>query len=724
MATNQKYSIILLLSILCIFPVKGFSSLHWETVFYPDTTFQYALSKNGAPDSNWRNVDFDASAWSVGKGGIGYSDNDDNTIIDHTNALFLRRTFSIHDKTEIETALLNIDYDDAFVAYLNGQEIARSAGLSAGFPAFDEISTVDHEAQIYQGGTYETFVIDKNKLTELLLEGINVLAVEVHNSSVNSSDMSSTLLFSVEVDSEEMRYLPLLSGLEIPMIFTSSNLPIFVIDTKGQTIVDEPKINAHLGVIDNGPGKRNYLSDPFNHYDGTIGIELRGNSTQGFPKKPYTFETRLENGDNNDVALLGFPEENDWILRASYYDHTFIRNPLAHQMSRLQGNWSSGNKHCEVVLNGEYQGIYILVEKIKRTKERLNIAKLNPDEISGEDLTGGYIYEIAGQIAGQYGEFGEARRLRYPDIDDVAPEQLAYIRKYDDDFRYAMQQFNTTDPGQLYAQWIDVLSFVDYMLIEESSRNPDGYGWSCYFHKDKNSVLKAGPVWDFDQSMHNSTYRDGDRWWGWSIDYKQWPDPPFYMEMIHEPYFSYQMKKRWESLRQDKWSTENLFHFVDSIASNLSEATERNFKRWPTLGTLIWRELAGYQLLDTYPKQVESLKTYLEKRWAWMDDELAKVSVYTVVEELQNDTKLEMYPNPATSFLNVDLTLGSSQPVILTLFNNLGQPVFQTDAGLLNTGKNHVHIDLPYNLATGVYLVQVRIDEKQVITQRFIKTDR
>lgn len=153
-------------------------------------------------------------------------------------------------------------------------------------------------------------------------------------------------------------------------------MPIFIIDTKGQDIVDDPKTNVHLGVIYNGEGQRNYLSDSMNHYNGKIGIELRGNSTQNFPKKPYTFETRLESGENNNVSLLGFPEENDWILRASYYDHTFIRNPLAHHMSRLMGNWSSGNKHCELILNGEYQGVYILLEKIKRTKNRLNISKL------------------------------------------------------------------------------------------------------------------------------------------------------------------------------------------------------------------------------------------------------------------------------------------------------------------------------------------------------------
>lgn len=707
-----------LLILIIILPGKAISNIHWETIFYADTVFQYTTSNQGAPDANWRNTNFDDSGWSSGRGGIGYDDNDDNTIISTTNALFMRRAFTIQNKAEIIRALLSIDYDDAFVAYLNGQEIARSAGLSAGFPAYDEIASVSHEAQMYQGRNPDDFLIEEQKLAQVLVEGNNVLAIEVHNSSANSSDMSSTTFFSVEVESEVNRYLPTPEWFNPPAeVFRSSNLPIFVMNTNGQQIVNDPKVDVHLGVIDNGPGVRNHLSDPFNHYDGLIGIELRGNSTQGFPKKPYTFETRLETGENNDVALLGFPEENDWILRASYYDHTFIRNPLAHHMSRLMGNWSSGNKHCELILNGEYMGVYILLEKIKRTKNRLNIAKLKAEDIAGEDLTGGYIYEIAGQ----HDDFGNARRLRYPDIEDVQPEQLAYIRKYDDDFRWVVDRLSTDDPASVYNEWIDVLSFVDYMLIQEASRNPDGYGWSCYFHKDKNGKLKAGPVWDFDQSMHNSTYRDGQREWGWSIDYQQWPDPPFYMKMIHEPYFAYQMKKRWESLREDKFNTENLFHYVDSIAENLSEGADRNFQRWPNLGQLIWRELPGFELLDTYPKQIYSLKTWLEKRWEWMDQELAKVSVFTVVEEVQNNIKLNLYPNPAQEYISVDLTLENAEIVSLNIFNSLGQMVQKTDAEQLFAGTNHKKIQLSSQLNPGVYLLQVQIGNSAVLTQRFIK---
>lgn len=284
-----------------------------------------------------------------------------------------------------------------------------------------------------------------------------------------------------------------------------------------------------------------------------------------------------------------------------------------------------------------------------------------------------------------------------------------------------MERLSSDNPASVYNEWIEVQTFVDYMLIQEAARNPDGYGWSCYFHKDKNGKLKAGPVWDFDQSMHNSTYRDGDRWWGWSIDYRLWPDPPFYMNMMHEPYFEYQMKKRWESLRQNEFSNKNLFHYIDSIAENLAEGADRNFKLWTDLGQQTWRELPGFEMLDTYEKQVYSLKSYLNKRWEWMDEEMAKVPVSIVVEMYQSENKLLVYPNPATDYLNVDLTLGSSQSVNLNFYNNLGALVHQVDAGIQFSGKNHKRIQLPYSMPAGVYVLQVRIGEKAVMTQRFIK---
>ncbi len=133
-------------------------------------------------------------------------------------------------------------------------------------------------------------------------------------------------------------------------------------------------------------------ADPGNIYTGKVGIEIRGRYSANLPQKPYGFETRDEAGNNLNVPILGMPEENDWILTANYNDKAFLRNFLAFELFRKMGHYAPRTVYCEVVLNDAYQGIYLLGEKIKRDKNRVDIAKLNPDENSGDDLTGGYIF--------------------------------------------------------------------------------------------------------------------------------------------------------------------------------------------------------------------------------------------------------------------------------------------------------------------------------------------
>lgn len=139
--------------------------------------------------------------------------------------------------------------------------------------------------------------------------------------------------------------------------FTSSNLPIIIINTNSLSIpYDNPRIVADMGVIYNEQGERNNISDPFNNYSGKISIEIRGSSSSRWSKKSYGIETQNEDGSNNSVSLLGLPEENDWILYASYYDRSFLRNVLTCKLANEMGWYASRTKYCELVLNGEYQG--------------------------------------------------------------------------------------------------------------------------------------------------------------------------------------------------------------------------------------------------------------------------------------------------------------------------------------------------------------------------------
>ena len=196
------------------------------------------------------------------------------------------------------------------------------------------------------------------------------------------------------------------------LVEIGANLPVVGITTEDEAVIPaEPKSTARMGIINNPDGRRNYLTDPYNEYDGQIGVEVRGYSSQlYFPKKSYAVETRVEDGNNLSVSVLGLPKDNDWILNASYYDRSFIRTPIAHQMSRMMGHYSSRTVHCELVVNGEYLGIYIFMEKIKRDRNRVNVMPLGSTDVSGAAVTGGYIYEYSARRDGSAG----MPNLRYP----------------------------------------------------------------------------------------------------------------------------------------------------------------------------------------------------------------------------------------------------------------------------------------------------------------------
>lgn len=192
-------------------------------------------------------------------------------------------------------------------------------------------------------------------------------------------------------------FLLLASGLHKSAAATStaftSNLPIVVIESK-QSINAQKKTNGTMKVINRGKGKRNSSSDTTFEYDGFIGIKWRGNSSLSFDQKQYTIETKSKTGESVDVSLLGLPADNDWVLHAPYNDISLMRNALAYDLWAEMGHWAPRTKMVELVLNGDYQGVYVLTETIKRGKNRLNIAKMETSDVSGLALTGGYIVRI------------------------------------------------------------------------------------------------------------------------------------------------------------------------------------------------------------------------------------------------------------------------------------------------------------------------------------------
>ncbi|MBN2423473.1 MAG: CotH kinase family protein [Calditrichaceae bacterium] len=422
----------------------------------------------------------------------------------------------------------------------------------------------------------------------------------------------------------------------------SSNLPIVIINTNGQNIPGDHKITADMGIIYNGAGQINHMTDSLNNYNGKIGIEIRGSSSQMFPKKQYAVETRDEYGENLNVSLLDLPEENDWILYAPYSDKSLMRNVLLYHLSNQIGLYASRSKFCELVLNGDYKGVYVLFEKLKRDKNRVDISKLDSTEISGDDLTGGYIIKIdktdGEEVSGWYSEYkpveGSSARIfyqyHYPKPDEIVQEQKDYIREFIDHFEDAMYEWDYTDPVSGYQNLIDAASFVDFLLLNEIGKNVDGYRLSAFFNKDKdskNSLLFAGPVWDFNLAFGNANYYDGWLSNGWqyeinrlaSFQYDTYKIPFYWERLTNDSAFVTHIVNRWKELRSACFNPDTIYSFIDETIIYLSEAQERNFLQWPILDEYVW---PNYYVGGSYANEISYLKNWIEDRINWMDDML------------------------------------------------------------------------------------------------------
>ena len=521
--------------------------------------------------------------------------------------------------------------------------------------------------------------------------------------------------------------------------FTSSNLPIIVIDTHGQTIpTSNPRIIADMGVIDNGQGIRNQINDPFNNYEGKISIEIRGSSSAGWLKKSYGLETQNDDGSNRNVVLLGMPAENDWILYAPYYDRSLIRNVLTFHLVNQMGWYATRTRPCELVLNGDYQGVYVLMEKIKRDRNRVNIARLDPDKISGDDLTGGYIIKIdkepwkPGFDSRYPPQPSSGRKIRYqfhyPKGDEIVDEQKNYIRGFIDAYETTMYNYNHSNPAQSYGLYLNVESFVDNFIINELSRNVDGYRLSTFFHKDKDSKggkLVAGPAWDFNFSFGNVGYYQAERIEGWQLEYflndsyfhsvDGFQVPFWWRKLLNDTHFRESIYHRWRQLRQSLLHPDSLYAYLDQLHALLDEAQERNFEIWigpgdPKASGDGWFP-PDYPIrhLKTYADEINYLKQWMTSRMQWMDQEINTfVSLGDDPSIMPTGLKItRIYPNPFNATTTIDFELGQAQQLQLRLSDIQGREIDLLLNRWVEAGAHTAVLHLP-NLASGVYLLRIQ----------------
>ncbi len=513
----------------------------------------------------------------------------------------------------------------------------------------------------------------------------------------------------------------------------STNLPIIKITTQS-AILDEPKVGGNMEVIDNQNKINNIKDLPTAKY--LIGVEYRGSTSQSLSlKKPLGIETRNEKGDNLNVGILGLPAENDWVMIAPYSDKSLMRDHLSYTFARAMNRYASRTRYVELILNGSYQGVYILGEKIKQGKNRVDIAKLKETDISGDDLTGGYILKIdkgtgsasrGWNSAYTSGSVTNRFQVEYPKIEVIKDVQFNYIRNIVNDFESRLQSSDFKDLEKGYDKVIDVNSFIDFFLLNELTRNVDGYRLSTYFFKDKDSKNKKlimGPVWDFNLAFGNADYCDGWKTSGWAFKFNAicptdgYTVPFWWDKLLQDSNFQIKLKARWNALRNGALADEKIYGQVDSVKNVLKDAQVRNFQQWNIMGRYIW---PNYHFTGNYTEEVDWTKNWIKDRIAWLDQsDLLNPKVLANESPDVDMEKPYMYPNPVLDKSKIHFYLTSKTFIKASIADISGKQINTIINQELAIGDYEFDFERK-DMAAGIYFFLVEKNSKLAYIQKII----
>ena len=473
-------------------------------------------------------------------------------------------------------------------------------------------------------------------------------------------------------------------AMALPIFAQSYDLPLIIVNTQNRQALQKgaDKIPATMRILDNGT---NSVADSSKGEKYNIGIKIRGQTSADFPKKGYGIELKARSCTNvadtacHDTSLkvLGMPKNADWVFHGPYVDKTLIRNALAYWLYQRTGRYSSRFKFFELYLNGQYKGVYLLLEKIKRAKARVHIAKLKDEDISGDDVTGGYVLSIDKvdnnstqglDKEGFKSKDGSPVVMRSPKKENTNKQQQQYIQNFFNKIE------STCDNGDVMSNGcsdiLDIEAAVDYVIHEDVTNNTDAYICSFYMFKNKDSKggkLQLGAPWDFNLAFGAYQRVGGEKADGWRIPQSandggfafgmnEWFVAKWIQNLWRNNTFQQKYKERWAELRSGVWHTKNIDKFIDSLKTVLKNAANRNFERWPNLGQSsgtcdadpmepgnnnggnnggMWGGWGGgmggfcmgmkmnYYNEPTWDAEIEHLRKYVKQRFAWIDQQMS-----------------------------------------------------------------------------------------------------
>jgi hypothetical protein len=381
------------------------------------------------------------------------------------------------------------------------------------------------------------------------------------------------------------------------------------------------------------------------------------------------------------------------------------------------------------MLNGEYMGVYVFMERIKQNPGRVNVDELLPTDTLNNELSGGYILKVDKTTAGGVIAWDSPYpaqtpsnatigiQMHDPELIELHPSQLNYIQTYFTDWEDALVSSNFADPIQGYRSYIDVPSFIDFFLVNEISKNVDGYRISSFFYKERFSEgnkLVAGPLWDFNIAWGNSDYCEGGETYGWEINFNTvcggGNNPSWWNRLLEDSLYANEVNCRWGELRTSLLDTTYLYNYIDSLALMLEVPAERHYQRWPILGNYVWpNNFIG----NTFHEEIDYLKLWIGERLSWMDANMFGTCDTTVQVTDLNNVPFSIYPNPTNDFLYVETPFEKNFEIkVFTTQGTLVQRIQRANAP-------RTVLSLA-NLPKGMYFIQIKNDNQTFSTQKII----
>lgn len=394
-----------------------------------------------------------------------------------------------------------------------------------------------------------------------------------------------------------------------PMPAYSGTLPVLFINTEGYRDITSKEDYLHAEWWLDAMGIEGYESIGSQEQPLGMQIKGRGNATWTHrEKKPF----RLKLSDKR--ALLGMPANKHWVLLANYdYWMGQMNDALPFEIGRRMGMaWNPRIEPVEVVLNGQYIGLYFLTEKIRVDKDRVNIVEQRDGETAAQAITGGWLLEIDNYLEPGGITFTEGNgepfyvTLHSPEV--LSDEQRTYIT---DLLSRADRAIYMTNKLQNYwEQYIDVDSLAIFYLVQEAVDNPEAFSGSCYMHKQRGEGTKLifGPMWDCGSSFYRykKTYPFNE------FIYENMPSycrARWIAEVAKFPHFQARVRYHWQRFYNEVYP--QMDDYIDHFAAAIEQAGNADHRRWPDSQSHNITYRADHYLKPCFHKKV----AWLQSQW-------------------------------------------------------------------------------------------------------------